>query len=192
MAGYGAIGANDTDAVLERTLMMKQEVLIYRIPPAQIGDSENGWKATGWNLEKPDWKGKLRLVAKGTHCLIKLEERGSNKEFAHVEVDTYPGPAVMTVTDSSRYFVIKTNNHDYVGLGFGDRSDSFDLNVALQDHFKSLRVEEEIEKERKRALIREIRQLEAERIEDRNYKLPVNYSCIFLLVSNEKKIFPIA
>ena len=42
--------------------------------------------------------------------------------------------------------------------------------------------EEEIEKERKRALIREIRQLEAERIEDRNYKLPVNYSCISFLV----------
>jgi len=34
--------------------------------------------------------------------------------------------------------------------------------------------EEEIEKERKRALIREIRQLEAERIEDRNYKLPID------------------
>lgn len=147
MAGYGAIGAHETEAVLERTLMMKQEVLIYRIPAAQIGDSEKGWKATGWNLDKPDWKGKLRLVAKGTHCVLKLEERGSNKPFAHVEVDTYPGPAVLTVTDSSRYFVIKTNNHDYVGLGFSDRSDAFDLNVALQDHFKSLRVEEEIEKE---------------------------------------------
>merc|ERR1712025_990473 len=34
--------------------------------------------------------------------------------------------------------------------------------------------EEEIEKERKKALIREIRQLEAERIEDRNYKLPID------------------
>ena len=45
------------------------------------------------------------------------------------------------------FFVIKTNNHDYVGLGFNDRADSFDLNVALQDHFKSLRVEEEIENE---------------------------------------------
>ena len=147
MAGYGAIGAHDTEAVLERTLMMKQEVVIYRIPPAQMGDSEKGWKAEGWNLDKPDWKGKLRLVAKGTHCVIKLEERGSNKPFSHVEVDTYPGPAVLTVSDSSRYFVIKTNNHDYVGLGFNDRADSFDLNVALQDHFKSLRVEEEIENE---------------------------------------------
>lgn len=44
--------------------------------------------------------------------------------------------------------------------------------------------EEEIEKERKRALIREIRQLEAERIEDRNYKLPVNHSCIFFITIN--------
>lgn len=31
----------------------------------------------------------------------------------------------------------------YIGLGFGDRSDSFDLNVALQDHFKYIRKEQE-------------------------------------------------
>ena len=147
MAGYSTVGSHETEAVLERTLMMKQEACIYRIPAAQIGDDEKGWKATGWNLDKPDWKGKLRVVSRGTHCVLRLEERGSNKPFAHVEVDTYPGPAVLTVTDSSRYFVIKTNNHDYVGLGFADRADSFDLNVALQDHFKSIRLEEEIEKE---------------------------------------------
>ena len=34
----------------------------------------------------------------------------------------------------------------YIGLGFGDRSDSFDLNVALQDHFKWIKVEAEAEK----------------------------------------------
>ena len=34
-----------------------------------------------------------------------------------------------------------------VGLGFADRSDSFDVNVALQDHFKSIRVEDQIMKE---------------------------------------------
>lgn len=147
MAGYGTIGAHESEAVLERTLMMKQEVLIYKIPAAQIGDSEKGWMATGWSLDKPDWTGKLRLVAKGTHCVLKLEEKGGNKPFAHVEVDTYPGPAVITVSDSSRYFVIKTNNHDYVGLGFADRADAFDLNVALSGHFKSLRLEDEIEKE---------------------------------------------
>lgn len=36
----------------------------------------------------------------------------------------------------------------FIGLGFSDRSDSFDLNVALQDHFKWLKKTEEIEKEK--------------------------------------------
>ena len=31
----------------------------------------------------------------------------------------------------------------HLGLGFADRSDSFDINVTLQEHFKGLRVEEE-------------------------------------------------
>ena len=37
----------------------------------------------------------------------------------------------------SRYFVIAVND-SHMGLGFADRSDSFDLNVSLQDHFKGL------------------------------------------------------
>ncbi|CAG2061741.1 unnamed protein product, partial [Timema podura] len=36
----------------------------------------------------------------------------------------------------------------FIGVGFSDRSDSFDLNVALQDHFKWLKKSEEIEKEK--------------------------------------------
>lgn len=35
----------------------------------------------------------------------------------------------------------------YLGLGFGDRSDSFDLNVALQDHFKWVKNQEKIEQD---------------------------------------------
>ncbi|KAG8311245.1 Adaptin ear-binding coat-associated protein 1 [Homalodisca vitripennis] len=36
----------------------------------------------------------------------------------------------------------------FIGVGFSDRSDSFDLNVALQDHFKWVKKSEEIEKEK--------------------------------------------
>ena len=38
-------------------------------------------------------------------------------------------------------------NLPFLGLGFGDRSDSFDFNMALSDHFKGLRVDFEIAKE---------------------------------------------
>lgn len=36
----------------------------------------------------------------------------------------------------------------FLGLGFGDRSDSFDLNVALQDHFKWVKNQEKIEEDK--------------------------------------------
>lgn len=53
-----------------------------------------------------------------------------------------------SVSDSSRYFVIKIKNPNdgrsaFIGIGFEDRSDSFDLNVSLQDHFKRVTQEQE-------------------------------------------------
>ena len=50
------------------------------------------------------------------------------------------GVAIEAVLDSSRYFVVRIQNDAgqsaNVGIGFADRGDSFDLNVALQDYFK--------------------------------------------------------
>lgn len=88
---YSAVGSHDTEPVLERTVLIKQEAFVFRIPNGQAGDDQKGWKANGWNLDKPEWKGKLRLTSRGTQCVLKLEEKGGSKEFAHVEVDTYPG-----------------------------------------------------------------------------------------------------
>ena len=49
------------------------------------------------------------------------------------------------VTDSSRYFVVcvqDSGRKAYIGIGFADRADSFDLNVTLQGQFFSVPLNE--------------------------------------------------
>jgi len=134
---------------LERCLLVKSEVFVYKIPPRQ---SSRGYRAADWNLSAPDWTGRLRVMEQHREVRLKLEDRGSNELFAACPIQAYPGPAIEAVTDSSRYFVIRivnesTKQNAFIGMGFADRSDSFDLNVALQDHFKGVRKEVEIAKE---------------------------------------------
>lgn len=132
----------------ERCLLVKNEVFVYKIPPRT---SAKGFRAADWNLSTPDWTGRLRVMEKSRQVKLKLEDRGSNELFAACPVEAYPGPAIESVTDSSRYFVIKIVDEGgrsaFIGIGFSDRSDSFDLNVALQDHFKGVTKEAEIAKE---------------------------------------------
>lgn len=57
------------------------------------------------------------------------------------------GPAAVEPTnDSSRYFALRLENAAghvaYVGVGFNNREDAFDLKSALADHTKQLEVEE--------------------------------------------------
>ncbi|KAI9589468.1 NECAP-like protein CG9132 [Glossina fuscipes] len=133
----------------ESVLLIKPEVFIYKIPPRA---SNRGYRAADWNLGEPTWTGRMRLVAKGIVCHLKLEDKTSGALFANCPIDTYPGVAIEAVSDSSRYFVIRVQDDNgrsaFLGLGFGDRSDSFDLNVALQDHFKWVKNQEQIEKEK--------------------------------------------
>lgn len=81
------------------------------------------------------------MISKGDECYIKLDEKSTGQFFGKCPIDKYPDHSIEPVSDSSRYFVLRLVNEQTgrsasVGIGFVDRSDSFDLNVALQDHFK--------------------------------------------------------
>nr|CAG4647488.1 EOG090X0G5X [Megafenestra aurita]SVE92721.1 EOG090X0G5X [Megafenestra aurita] len=132
----------------EAILLVKQEVFVFKIPPRT---SNRGYRAADWNLAAPDWTGRMRLLAKGTECILKLEDKVTGELFAKCPVDQYPGIAIEAVSDSSRYFVVRIQDDSgraaFIGVGFADRSDSFDLNVALQDHFKWVKQSQDIEKE---------------------------------------------
>ncbi|KAG3282246.1 adaptin ear-binding coat-associated protein 2 isoform X1 [Ictidomys tridecemlineatus] len=121
----------------ESVLCVKPEVHVYRIPPRA---TNRGYRASEWQLDQPSWSGRLRITAKGQVAYIKLEDRTSGELFAQAPVDQFPGTAVESVTDSSRYFVIRIEDGNgrraFIGIGFVDRGDAFDFNVALQDHFK--------------------------------------------------------
>ncbi|KDR21002.1 NECAP-like protein, partial [Zootermopsis nevadensis] len=133
----------------ESVLLVKSEVFVFKIPPRT---TNRGYRAADWNLNEPQWTGRLRLVAKGKDCVLKLEDKNTGELFAKCPIDQYPGIAIEAVTDSSRYFVLRIQDDSgrsaFIGVGYSDRSDSFDMNVALQDHFKWLKKSEEIEKEK--------------------------------------------
>ncbi|KFV16452.1 Adaptin ear-binding coat-associated protein 2, partial [Pterocles gutturalis] len=89
--------------------------------------------------------------AKGKTAFIKLEDKTSGELFAQAPVEQFPGIAVESVTDSSRYFVIRIEDENgrraFIGVGFVDRGDAFDFNVALQDHFKWVKQQSELARE---------------------------------------------
>ncbi|NP_001134979.1 Adaptin ear-binding coat-associated protein 1 [Salmo salar] len=126
-----------TEGEYESILCVKPDVNVYRIPPRA---SNRGVRAADWKLDAPDWTGRMRVTARGKVAFIKLEDKISGELFAQAPVDEYPGIAIETVSDSSRYFVLRIQDESgrsaFIGIGFGDRGDSFDFNVALQDHFK--------------------------------------------------------
>lgn len=49
----------------------------------------------------------MRLVAKDKECVLKLEDKITGELFAKCPIEAYPGIAVESVTDSSRYFVLR-------------------------------------------------------------------------------------
>ncbi|CAB3404534.1 unnamed protein product [Caenorhabditis bovis] len=130
----------------ERVVLVKPKVFVYKLPPLGTG----GHKAATWDLDNPAWTGRLRLISVGKKIELRLEDGETGALYAKCPVDSHPGVAIDAVSDSSRYFVIRLQNDNgqtaFVGCGFQERSDAFDFNVALQDHFKYIERSEQFEK----------------------------------------------
>lgn len=131
----------------EHTLLVVREVSVFKIPPRS---TSGGYKCGEWLQSDKIWSGRLRVVSCNNRCEIRLEDPNSGDLFAACFVN--PGQrdnAVESVLDSSRYFVLKiedgTGKHAFIGLGFTERNEAFDFNVALSDHEKY--VKREIEKD---------------------------------------------
>ncbi|KAJ1961199.1 hypothetical protein GGI12_003381 [Dipsacomyces acuminosporus] len=127
----------------ESLLFLCKEVYVYQIPPRQ---ANAGYRATEWDVDNPIFKARLRVLLAGEdRCVIRLEDKATAELFAACPYDP-KGLAVEQVLDSSRYFVLRVQDEAsgrkmYIGVGFIDRSDAFDFNVALDDYRRSLQQE---------------------------------------------------
>ncbi|KXN74433.1 DUF1681-domain-containing protein [Conidiobolus coronatus NRRL 28638] len=118
----------------ETVLLTVKECFIYNLPPRVKSE---GYKAGEWGTENFLWQGRLRIISQGDSCWIRLEDGNSGELFASCPYTSQN--CVEPVLDSSRYFVIRVEDqgrHAFLGLGFQDRSEAFDFNVALQDFLK--------------------------------------------------------
>ncbi|XP_010556854.1 PREDICTED: uncharacterized protein At1g03900 [Tarenaya hassleriana] len=137
----------EEEEAFEHTLLVVREVFLYKIPPRT---TSGGYKCGEWLQSDKIWSGRLRVVSCKDRCEIRLEDPSSGDLFAACFVD--PGRrenSVEPCLDSSRYFVLRIEDgrgkHAFIGLGFTERNEAFDFNVALSDHEKYLRREKEKE-----------------------------------------------
>ncbi|KAG6334732.1 hypothetical protein ID866_4350 [Astraeus odoratus] len=121
---------------IESVLYIAREISVYKIPPLRVNE---GHRANDWgDLASPLWKGRLRVIENGRKAVLMFEDGQTGIVFARAEYDPLR-PSVEAVLDSSRYFVVRVEEGGkkaYIGMGFTERSDSFDFNVALQDYTK--------------------------------------------------------
>ncbi|EXX79866.1 hypothetical protein RirG_001500 [Rhizophagus irregularis DAOM 197198w] len=136
----------------ESVLLVIRECYVYKIPPRT---SSREYKASEWgDMEAFLWKGRLRVISVGEKCFIKLEDGTTGELFAQCLYDPDTN-TVEPVRDSSRYFVLRIEDdgrHAFIGMGFQERSEAFDFQVALQDHVKHLKIEKESAEYSKKAL----------------------------------------
>ncbi|KAJ7217135.1 adaptin ear-binding coat-associated protein 1 [Mycena pura] len=128
------------DDEIESILYIGREVSVFKIPPLKKNE---GHRAGEWgDLSAPLWKGRLRIVEKSSGASLLFEDAQTGELFAKADYDI-ARPCVEAVLDSSRYFVVRVEDAGkkaYIGMGFQERTDSFDFNVALQDYTKRCKI----------------------------------------------------
>lgn len=134
------------EATVERTLTVVREAHMYSLPPRP---SSGGWRCQDWPKSSHIFTGCVRVVSAGTQCNIRIEDPSTGSLFATCPLSNdSPEVSVESASDSSRYFVIRVadgaGRHAFLGLGFVERNDAFDFQVALQDHVKHVRFEAQI------------------------------------------------
>ncbi|KAJ9105015.1 hypothetical protein QFC20_004456 [Naganishia adeliensis] len=121
---------------ISSVLFMAREALVYKVPPRTTTE---GYRASTWNDQGFLWKGRVRVLEIGERCEIRLEFKVDAQFLGELFALTRYTPtnnAVEPVLDSSRYFVLRVEGEGgrkaYIGMGFEERGDAFDFNVALQ------------------------------------------------------------
>ena len=129
----------------EVTAFRAEPCYVYQIPPGNAA----GHRAQDWDVDNWFKEVAVRVVTKGEHASVKLEDLGTRELFAEA-----PLPAdlkrfhtvIDPVLDSSRYFAVRvedttqgTGAHMFVGVGFRERLQASDFNAALDDHRQFLR-----------------------------------------------------
>ena len=52
---------------------------LYIDPTSMLGTVIALYRAAEWDLPNPSWKGRMRIVAKGDQCIVKLEDKISGE-----------------------------------------------------------------------------------------------------------------
>lgn len=126
---------------LERVTFSFDGIYIYQIPP--LRSLKEGYNSSQWDLNNPLWQGGIRVVEVDNdngdvECVIRLQDTKTGELFAEAPYSA-AGKGVDSVNGSSRLFaitVVDSGRRAVLGLGFPDRSASFEFNIALQDFKK--------------------------------------------------------
>ena len=149
-----ATGAALPSDAIQRVLFVANGVHVYDIPPLA---SNRGYSASDWTVDpkRHIFTARLRVVetsfgdnddsaAAAAAGRLKvdavLEDPATGQLFAAAP---YTDRAIIeSVIDSSRFFAVAVRDPSgrkaVLGIGFEDRSDAFDLSIALQEAAKGL------------------------------------------------------